>query len=106
MVPVSMSCCVTAYVAVHTVDAPGASTPEKPGHDVELRPGIGSTTTTWVRGTLPVLVPTNLNVSIAPTAPIESGDAVLTREMEGVLVILTIAVSAAVIWVPSAGVPD
>ena len=55
--PASMSACATVYVAVHVVEAPGASVVA--GHETIDSPGNGSDTATDVSVTLPVFVTTN-----------------------------------------------
>jgi hypothetical protein len=60
--PASRSACVTAYVAVHVVDALGANV--LAGQLIVLNPGNGSATPTEDNVTLPVFVTTNEYVTV------------------------------------------
>ena len=62
--PALTSVWVMVRVAVHVVDAPGASVVE--GHEIADNPLSGSVTDTAVSVTLPVLVTTNENVCTSP----------------------------------------
>ena len=67
--PASTSAWVMVRVAVHVVDAPGASVVD--GQLIEDRPGSGSATPTAVKVTLPVFVRANENVCVSPNdAPV------------------------------------
>ena len=69
MAPEFTSACEMVRVAVHVVDAPGASVVT--GHDTADIPGNGSDTATDVNVTLPVLVTRNENVCVSPNdAPV------------------------------------
>jgi hypothetical protein len=53
--PLLTSACVVVYVAVHVLEAPGASVLTAP-QSMSERPGSGSVTPTDVKVTLPVFV--------------------------------------------------
>ena len=103
MLPPSRSACVVEYVAVHVVDAPGASVAT--GHAMTDRPGSGSVTPTEVRVTLPALVTRNEYATVVPAAAKVVGTAVLATVIAGLRAMVTVAVSASVTVGPAGGVP-
>jgi hypothetical protein len=107
--PAFTSACVTVYVAVHVVDAPGANVVT--GHETTgggpARTNVISLTVSPVRVTLPVLVTRKLYVTCSPAAPTEVGDTDLTSVSAGPAPMVTTAVAGGEVTAgPDGGVPD
>jgi hypothetical protein len=100
--PESTSACVTVYVAVHVVVAPGASVVT----GQETVPTLTSVTPTPVRVTLPVFVTTNEYAIVDPAVFPDGTPACLSRVIVAVRVIGVEVVSVAVTAAPVGGVPD
>ncbi len=99
--PESTSVCVSAYVFVQVVDAPGAS--ELTGQVIV--PALGSVTPTVVRVTLPELVTMNVYAMVAPATKPDGVPACLSTVIAGVRVIGAVADAVVVTAAPVGGVP-
>ena len=85
MNPAFTSDWVMVRVAVHMVDAPGASVFD--GHETLAKPASGSVILTEVRVTLPVFVTANENVCTSPDdAPVGAVSVVITTDFASAIV--------------------
>jgi hypothetical protein len=100
--PASTSACVTVYVFVHVVLAPGAN--DVTGHVIV--PTLASVTPTLVNVTLPEFVTTNAYAIVDPATEPVGAPACLSNVTAGVRVIVVDTELVAVTAEPVGGVPD
>ena len=86
-IPAFTSVWAIGRVAVHVVDAPGASVVA--AHETAERPGMGSLTVIAVRVTLPVFVTAKENVWVSPKdAPVGAVSVVMATDFVSVIVLV------------------
>ena len=99
--PASTSACVSVYVFVQVVDAPGASV--LAGH--ETVPTVGSVTPTLDSVTLPVFLTTNVYMIVEPAVFADGAPADFTSVIAGTPVMVVSVESALETTGPDGGVP-